>query len=165
MFSVSRSFMKATIVALLTFGLTTLLGGVVFAQTPGVGFAHPEAESSRTPLKIKLSGFLNTQPEDEKSVIKFSIGIYRETYQFELTNVEAVDRERTTARAIIDPTEHREVAFDVVGPKNLLSKIAQAQPGTPLSITGFLQQRERKIQVTEVDVIGFENVEDAGSRE
>ena len=165
MFFVSFSHVKATIAALLAFELMTLLGFAAFAQTPGVGFSHPEAESSRTPLKIKLSGFLNTQPEDEKSVIKFSIGIYRETYQFEVTNVEAVDRERTTARAIIDPTEHREVAFDITGPKNLLSKIAQAQPGTPLSITGFLQQRERKIQVTEVDVIGFENVEDAGARE
>jgi len=157
--------LKAIIIALLVFGMLSLLRVSVLAQAPGIGFSHPESESSRTPFKIKLSGFLNTQPGDEKSVIKFSIGIYRETYQFEITNVEAVDRERTTARAIIDPTEHREVAFDITGPKNLLSKIAQAQPGTPLAITGFLQQRERKIQVTEVDVIGFENVEDAGTRE
>ena len=165
MFPVLVWHLNATIIALLVFGMISLLRVSVLAQAPGIGFSHPESESSRTPFKIKLSGFLNTQPEDEKSVIKFSIGIYRETYQFELTNVEAMDRERTTARAIIDPTEHREVAFDITGPKNLLSKIAQAQPGTPLAITGFLQQRERKIQVTEVDVIGFENVEDAGTRE
>ena len=165
MFSLSFWHSKATPVALLAFAMVMLLRGSTFAQTPGVGFSRPEAESSRTPFKIKMSGFINTQPEDENSVIKFSIGIYRETYQFEITNLEAVDRGRTTPRAIIDPTEHREVAFDVTGPKNLLSKIAQAQPGTPLAITGFLQQRERKIQVTEVDVIGFENVEDAGTRE
>jgi hypothetical protein len=165
MIPTSRWHPRVTLVALLAFAMITPLRGSTFAQTPGVGFSHPEAESSRTPLKIKLSGFLNTQPEDEKSVIKFSIGIYRETYQFEMTSVEAVGRERTTARAIIDPTEHREVAFDLTGPKDLLSKIAQSQPGTPLAITGFLQQRERKIQVTEVDVIGFENVEDAGTRE
>lgn len=165
MFLVSCWYPRAPLVALLVFAMIALVRVSVLAQTPGVGFSHPEAETSRTPFKIKMSGFINTQPEDENSVIKFSIGIYRETYQFEITNVEAVDRERTTARAIIDPTEHREVAFDVTGPKNLLSKIAQAQPGTPLAITGFLQQRERKIQVTEVDVIGFENAEDAGTRE
>jgi hypothetical protein len=165
MFTILVWHLKATVIALLVFGMISLLRVSALAQTPGVGFSHPEAESSRTPFKIKMSGFINTQPEDEKSVIKFSIGIYRESYQFELTNVEAVGRERTTARAIIDPTEHREVAFDITGPKSLLSKIAQAQPGTPLAITGFLQQRERKIQVTEVDVIGFENVEDAGARE
>jgi hypothetical protein len=165
MFPISVWHLRATFAVLSAFALMVLWSGSPFAQTPGVGFSRPEAESSRTPFKIKMSGFINTQPEDENSVIKFSIGIYRETYQFEITSLEAVDRGRTTPRAIIDPTEHREVAFDMTGPKNLLSKIAQAQPGTPLAITGFLQQRERKIQVTEVDVIGFETAEDAGTRE
>jgi hypothetical protein len=164
-FPVSGWYLKATLIVLLALAMIALLSVSTFAQAPGVGYSRPEAESSRTPFKIKMSGFINTQPEDENSAIKFSIGIYRETYQFEITSIEAVDRERTTARAIIDPTEHREVAFDMTGPKNLLSKIAQAQPGTPLAITGFLQQRERKIQVTEVEVIGFETAEDAGTRE
>jgi hypothetical protein len=165
MFPILVWHLKATVIALLVFGIISLLRVSALAQTPGVGFSHPESESSRTPFKIKMSGFINTQPEDENSVIKFSIGIYRETYQFEMTSVEAVGRERTTSRAVIDPTEHREVAFDLTGPKDLLSKIAQSQPGTPLAITGFLQQRERKIQVTEVEVIGFETADDAGTRE
>src|SRR5262245_26646768 len=130
---------SATSVVFSAFAMIVLWNSSTFAQTPGVGFSHPESESSRTPFKVKLSGFINTQPEDENSVIKFSIGIYRETYQFEITNIEAMDRERITSRAIIDPTEHREIAFDVTGPKDLLSKIAQSQPGTPLAITGFLQ--------------------------
>ena len=164
MFPVSVWHLRTTLVALSTLAMTVLWGFPIFAQ-PGVGFSRPEVDTSRTPLKVKLSGFINTQPQDENPVIKFSIGIYRETYQFEITNVEAIDQERITSRAILDPTEHREVAFDLTGPKNLLSKIAQSQPGTPLAITGFLQQRERKIQVTEVEVIGFENVDDAGARE
>jgi hypothetical protein len=88
--------------------------------------------------------------------MKLGISSFRETYLFDLTNVEAVDRERITARAILEPTEGREIAYDLTGPRNLLSKIAQSQPGTPLAITGFIQQRERKMQVTEVQVIGFE---------
>lgn len=127
----------------------------------GVGSSKPEHEGSRQPLKVKLSGFINTKPEEGSlGVMKLGISSFRETYLFDLTNVEAVDRERITARAILEPTEGRDVAYDLVGPRNLLSKIAQSQPGTPLSITGFIQQRERKMQVTEVQVIGFERADE-----
>src|SRR4030095_3686840 len=117
--------------------------------------SHPEREESRMPLKVKLRGFLNTKPEGDSTLIKLSIGIYRETYQFELVSIEAVDRERVTAQQILAPTESREIAYDLTGPKELLSKIAAFEPGTPLAITGFLQQRARKIQVTDVEIIGF----------
>lgn len=128
------------------------------AQTGvGIGSSHPDAEGSRTPLKVKLSGFINTKPEGDSTVIKLGIGIYRETYQFELVKMEAVDRERITSQKILDPSESRDIAYDLTGPKELLSKIAQSEPGTPLAITGFLQQRERKIQLTNVEIIGLEN--------
>jgi hypothetical protein len=128
----------------------------VLAQ-PGVGYSHPDAEESRAPLKVKLSGFINTKPEGDSTVIKLGIGIYRETYQFELVKMEAVDRERTTSQKVLDPTESRDIAYDLTGPKDLLSKIAQSEPGTPLAITGFIQQRERKMQVTAVEIIGLGN--------
>src|SRR5262245_51818710 len=119
---------------------------LVSAQTGvGVGSSKPEHEGSRQPLKVKLSGFINTKPvEGSLGVAKLGISSFRETYLSELTKVEAVDRDRSTARAILEPTEGREIAYDLTGPKNLLSKIAQSQPGTPLAITGFIQQRERK---------------------
>jgi len=130
----------------------------IFAQTGvGVGSSHPDAEGSRTPLKVKLSGFINTKPEGDSTVIKLGIGIYRETYQFELVKMEAVDRERISSQKILDPSESREIAYDLTGPKDLLSKIAQSEPGTPLAITGFIQQRERRMQVTAVEIIGLEN--------
>jgi len=114
----------------------------IFAQTGvGVGSSRPGHEGSRQPLKVKLSGFINTKPEEGSlGVIKLGIGTFRETYLFDLTNVEAVDRERVTPRAIFEAAEEREVAFDLTGPKDILSKISQAQPGTPLAITGFIQQ-------------------------
>ena len=114
-----------------------------------------DREECRGPLKVKLRGFLSTKPEGDSTLIKLGIGMYRETYQFELVSIEGVDRERVTAQQILDPTETREVAYDLTGPKELLSKIAESEPGTPLTITGFLQQRERKIQVTEVEILGF----------
>src|SRR5215470_8362239 len=85
----------------------------VLAQTGvGVGSSHPEAEGSRMPLKVKLSGFINTKPEGDSTVIKLGIGIYRETYQFELVKMEALDRERVTSNKILDPSESRDIAYD-----------------------------------------------------
>jgi hypothetical protein len=150
-----------------------LIAGFVMGIAPsahpqagvGVGSSRPEHETSRVPLKIKFSGVINTHPgemilkpaEDSLGIIKFSIGVYRETYEFEVVNLEAVGRERVTPRAILEGAEGREVVFDVTGPNDLLSKIAQSEPGTPLTITGFLQQRECRMQVTEVETIGLSN--------
>lgn len=139
--------------------LCLMVAPLAFAQTGvGVGSSRPDYEGSRHPLKVKLSGFINTKPEEGSlGVIKLGIGAFRETFLFDLTNVEAVDRERVTPRAVLEAAEERDVAFDLVGPRAILSKIAQAQPGTPLAITGFIQQRERRMQVTDVQVIGFES--------
>lgn len=148
------------------FAITVSVGSreTAFGQAgPGVGSSRPESETSRMPLKIKMSGFINTHPEeatlkvgeDSLGVISFSIGIYRETYQFEVVSLEAVDRARITPRALLEPADKRSVIFDVVGPGDLLSKIAQSEPGTPLAITGFIQQRERRMQVTDVEIMGL----------
>ena len=152
-----RAYRSSTCVVS-AFCMVVLLTSSAHSQGAGVGVgsSRPGHEGSRMPLKVKLSGFLNTKSEEGSlGTITFSIGMYRETYQFDLVNVEAVDRERITPQAILDPAESREVAFDFTGPKELLSKIGQAAPGTPLAITGFLQQRERKMQVTAVEVIGL----------
>jgi hypothetical protein len=148
-------------IAVYALSLSLIVSPLAFAQTGvGVGSSRPDHEGSRQPLKVKLSGFINTKPEEGSlGLIKLGIGTFRETYLFDLTNVEAVDRERVTPRAILEATEERGVAFDLVGPRAILSKIAQAQPGTPLTITGFIQQRERKMQVTDVQIIGFEGTE------
>lgn len=122
----------------------------------GVGSSHPGDENSRMPVKVKLSGFINTLPgESSIATIKLGIGIYHETYQFDVVNLEAADRDRVSAQKLLQPADTREVAWDLTGSKELLSKIAQSEPGTPLAITGFLQPRERKIQLTEVEIIGL----------
>jgi hypothetical protein len=124
---------------------------------PGVGSSRPESEYSRHPLKVKLSGFLNTRPEEGSlALIHLGIAAYQETYQFEVVTLEAVDRERVTPEALLRPTKNREIAYQLTGSRELLSKVAQSQPGTPLTIVGFLRQREGEIQLLSVDVVGFE---------
>ncbi|MCS6926239.1 MAG: hypothetical protein NZ578_10120, partial [Candidatus Binatia bacterium] len=47
---------------------------LVLAQVPfGLGGDNPESDTSRTPFRIKLSGFINTRPE-ENSVAVVTLG-------------------------------------------------------------------------------------------
>jgi len=154
--AVRRFFLYAVCICSAIDGWNWLLAPALARNAPALDYANPADENSSTPMKVKLSGFINTKP-DEKSlaVLKLSIAMYRETYLFEVVKFEAVDRERVTTRALLENTEEHEVAFELAGPKELLSKVAQAEPGTPLALTGFLQQRERRIQLTDVEVIGL----------
>jgi len=122
---------------------------------PGSG-TNPGHDTSRDPFRIKLSGFINTKPnEDSVAVVKLGINAYRETYQFEVVKAEAVDNPQVGQHAILQQVGKYPVDFDLVGPKELLSKIGQAEPGTPLTIVGLFQQRNRKLQLESVDVIGM----------
>ncbi len=127
------------------------------AQTFGTGGGeNPTSDNSRTPFKIKMNGFLNTKPDEDSVEVKLGISTYGETYQFALIDVEAVDNPQIGRTAILQQVGKYQVDFDLVGSKELLSKIGQAEPGTPLSIIGFFQQRNRRLQLESVSVIGME---------
>jgi len=133
----------------------------VFAQGPvGGGMDGATSDASRTPFKIKLSGFLNTQPEEGSKVLKLGINDFRETYQFELIKAEAVDDKQIGEAAILQQVGKYAVDFDLVGPRNLLSKVGQAEPGTPLTIVGFFTQRNRHLQLESVEVVGLKESQD-----
>ena len=133
---------------------------LVSAQVPPGGMDGATSDASRTPFKIKLTGFLNTQPEEGSKVLKLSINSFGETYQFELIKAEAVDDKNIGEMAILQQVGKYAVDFDLVGPRNLLSKVGQAEPGTPLTIIGFFTQRNRKLQLESVDVVGLKESQD-----
>jgi hypothetical protein len=130
------------------------------AQVPPGGMDGASSDASRTPFRIKLTGFLNTQPEEGSKVLKLGINTFGETYQFELTKAEAVDDKNIGEMAILQQVGKYAVDFDLVGPRNLLSKVGQAEPGTPLTIIGFFTQRNRKLQLESVDVVGLQEQEE-----
>jgi hypothetical protein len=142
-----------------SFALLFLCSAPVFAQVPPGGMDGATSDASRTPFKIKLSGFLNTNPEEGSKVLKLGINDFRETYQFELIKAEAVDDKNIGEMAILQQVGKYAVDFDLVGSRELLSKIGQAEPGTPLTITGFFTQRNRKLQLESVDVVGLKESE------
>ncbi len=125
------------------------------AQVPPGGMDGATSDQSRTPFRIKLSGFLNTKPEEGSKVLKLGISTFGETYQFELVKAEAVDDKQIGEKAILQQVGKYAVDFEVVGARDLLSKIGQAEPGSPLAITGFFTQRNRKLQLESVEVIGL----------
>jgi hypothetical protein len=144
--------------------LIFLIWGVVLAPIVGwaqisfgVGGDNVEAESSLTPFKIMLRGAINAPARDDSlGYLRLSIADYHATYDFDVLTAQAVDDARITAWAILQQYKNGKTNLILDGPKELLSKIGQAEPRTPLMITGFLQQRRRTLRLTKVEIIGME---------
>ena len=130
------------------------------AQIPlmpfGVGGDNPASENSRTPFQVRFKGFINSRPDSESlAVVSLGIAKYSETYQFEVVDVKAVNLPKhiVTPRNILQQAGRYDVDYNVVGKSELLSKIAQAPPGTPLQIEGMFQQRKRKLILLSVEQV------------
>ncbi len=90
-------------------------------------------------------------------MLKLGITDFQETYQFELIKAEAVDDKQIGEGAILQQVGKYAIDFELIGPRALLSKVGQAEPGTPLTIVGFYTQRSRKFQLESVEVVGLKD--------
>jgi len=121
-----------------------------------VGGDNVESESSMIPFKVKLRGILNaTAKEKSLGTVILGINEYREKYDFAVVTAEAVDNPRISGSTIIRQYKDGKIELKLAGPKELLSKIGQAEPGTPLSLVGFLRQREKTLQLTNIETLGI----------
>ena len=144
---------------ILVWCLTLLPAVPVWAQgSAGVGGDRPSAKTRRFPFKVVVVGFLNTDPApDALAVIQLGLTGYRGEFQLEVTSITAPDSPRLTPRQIfLHRTGKREADLDVTGPRDVLAKIAQSQPGTPLELTGWYAQRDGEFRLDDVRIIGFE---------
>ncbi|MBI3250157.1 MAG: hypothetical protein HYZ50_26985 [Deltaproteobacteria bacterium] len=138
--------------------MATLSASSVLAQPFGAGSGESNSsDMSRSPFKIMLRGVINPDEEEGGRIIKLGIADYQATYPFELVKVEAVDDPQTSEYAILQQAGKFDADFSLIGPKALLSKIGQAEPGTPLKIIGYFQQRARRLQLESVEIMGMEN--------
>lgn len=129
----------------------------------GVGGDNVEAESSLIPFKIMLRGAINAPARnDSLGYLRLSIAEYHETYDFDVMTAQAVDDTRITAWSILQQYKNGKANLNLEGPKELLSKIGQAEPRTPLIITGFLQQRRKTLRLTKVEIIGIDSSTKSG---
>lgn len=124
----------------------------------GVGGDRPSAKTRRFPFKVVVTGFLNTDPAlDALAVIQLGVTGYRGDFQLEVTNVTAPDSPQLTPRQIfLHRAGKRKADLDVTGPRDTLAKVAQAQPGTPLELTGWYAQRDGEFRLENVRIVGFE---------
>ena len=122
----------------------------------GVGGDSPQSDNARMPFRIKMTGVINPEAAEGGRIVKLGIIDFNETYPFEIVKVEALDNPHVTDRAILQQVGKYAVDFDLIGPRELLSKVGQANPGTPLTMVGFFTQRKRKLQLESVDVVGLQ---------
>ena len=124
----------------------------------GVGGDRPSAKTRRFPFKVEITGFLNTDPApDALAVLRLGLTGYRGEFQLEVTQVAAPNSPGLTPRQILlHRVGKRRADLDVTGPRSMLDKIAQSQPGTPLELTGWYAQRDGEFRLDEVRIVGFE---------
>jgi hypothetical protein len=100
-------------------------------------------------------GMMNVTPDEENiAVVTLGISQYSETYRFEIGNLEAPGYPQLSTRQILQKAGKRQVDFSLIGPSALLSKVAQSPPGTPLTIVGMYEQRNQRLQLMSVNIIG-----------
>lgn len=121
----------------------------------GFSFSDSAAdENSRYPIEIELRGFLNTDPgPDSLVIISLGVNSYSGTYKFDVRHARVVYEERVPISAILRRAGKYVTDFNVSGRRELLSKIGQSPPGTPLIITGMFQQRRRRLTLLRIDIV------------
>jgi hypothetical protein len=135
-----------------------LQADIVWAETPCQAASEsPDFDERLTPLRIKLSGFVNTRPEASSlGFVKLEIRSYQVTAYFEVVTAEAVDCPQATEGVLLQQIKKRG-HFPLVGAKDLLLKVATAAPGTPLTLDGYYRPRNRNLHVKHVEIIGMTN--------
>src|SRR5262249_7406539 len=129
--------------------------GVAQGMPFALGSENVESENSLTPFKIKLRGVLNATARGKSlGMVTLGIATYGEKYDSDVVTAEAVDDPRASGSMILRQYKDLKRDLNLSGPKELLSKIGQAEPGTPLMIVGFLRQRDKTLQLTAVEVLG-----------
>jgi hypothetical protein len=118
----------------------------------GVGGDNVESEGSTIPFRIQLKGILNGPHEDNiLGIVTLSISAYQGNYDLDVTEAKALDDARITSYSILQKYNHGKRSIVLSGPEHMLSKIGQAAPGTPLTITGYLRQRSGTLQLIRVE--------------
>ena len=150
--------LSRAIVLMVVTGTCALLPSVVLAQA-GIPFGWGSdggagSENSRTPFPFKLSGVINpTTPNPERlALVPLMVGSYHEIYQFEVRTAELPYDPQGSPRQVLHNLSKYVVQLHLAGTRDLLTKIGQAYPGTPITIDGMFTPRSRQFVVLSVDV-------------
>src|SRR5262249_38835994 len=121
--------------------------GVAQGMPFALGSENVESENSLTPFKIKLRGVLNATARGKSlGMVTLGIATYRAKYDFEVVTAEAVDDPRASGSMILRQYKDLKRDLNLSGPKEMLSKKRQTQPGTPVVVVGVLRPGGKTLQ-------------------
>ena len=147
------------VVLLMAFGVWVGPASPARAQgLSGDGEFSPGAESadsakSLRPFQFKLGGVLNPMFPDAArlAMLTLTTGSYRETYRFEVRTVEAPENPQLNTTEVLKSLDKYLIQLHLVGEQDLLTKIHQSLPDTPMTITGLLTPGGRQLRILSVD--------------
>jgi hypothetical protein len=118
------------------------------------GSESADSENSRAPFQFKLGGVLNpTSPHAASlAMLTLTVGSYHEIYRFEVRTAEAPEYPEMSTNQVLKSLDKYVVQLHLVGDRDLLTKIGQSLPDTPVTVTGLLIRRYRQLQILSVDV-------------
>jgi hypothetical protein len=149
-----------TVVLMVISGTCALLPSSVLAQVPVLpfGLGPDGGENSRAPFRLILRGVLNpTSPNPERmALVPLTVGTYREVYQFEVRTAAIPDYPQESPRQVLRNLTKYVVQMHLAGTKELLSKVGQAYPGTPITVEGLFTPRSRQFVILSVDVFSLD---------
>ena len=164
MLRISWAGLGHSVATLLVLGLCLFPDSLALAQGPipnipfGGGGESTDSENSRWPFQFKLAGVLNPTTPDPNSLatVTLTVGTYREIYKFEVRTAEAPDYPRMSTNQVLKSLGKYVVQLHLVGDKELMSKIGQSLPDTPLTLEGLFIRRYRQLQILSVDVFSMD---------
>ena len=144
----------------MTVGLFFFSVSSVQAQTPSIGGygstagETPESENAHEPISLKLKGVLKpTHPQATNwFLLEMTIGHFGEPYQFEVQKIELPDNPHSSPDQLLRGLKKYKVQLIAIGDKENLTKIGQALPDTPITVSGLFIRRTRTFQVLDIDV-------------
>jgi hypothetical protein len=89
-------------------------------------------------------------------MLTLTTGAYREIYRFEVRAVEAPENPQVDTQQVLKSLAKYLVQLHLVGEKDLLTKIGQSLPDTPMTITGLLTPGDRQLRILSVDGVSRE---------
>ncbi len=159
-----RTVFYRAVVLMVILGTCALLPSSVLAQgaIPSMPFGGAgesfDSENSRLPFQFKLGGILNPTTPDTNSlaIITLAVGTYREIYKFEVRTAEAPDYPKMSTNQVLKSLGKYIVQIHLMGDRELLSKVGQSLPDTPITMVGLFTRRYRQLQILSVDMFSLD---------
>jgi len=144
------------------FGIAAHAQGVGAFGLPGAGEGS-SSENSRYPFKLILEGVLNPTLDNQRNlaVLTMTVRGFREYYQFAVRRAALPELPQASPQEVLNSLDKYKVQMKILGNKQLMDKIGQSLPGTPVKVTGFFSRKYRELTVVDVELFGQDGLFDS----